>query len=410
MEALKDLNEQLGNPSTAKLYAAAKKKGIPVTRTQVNELVKGQSARQVFAKPMPEKGSQAAISKGDRWQADLIDFKQFKASNNENNKYALVVTDVFTRKTASAPLKTKAQEEVLAAFRSLVPKLGGKPSRLDTDGGEEFSGGFREAVEGMGIAVQTRSPSDTNFLAVNDRAIQTVKESMSRAMAKSGTTKWVDKLGKSTDAHNKTPHSSLMNESPEDADKQPVVQFRLMQDNARKLRQNAAQLKRRQDSLESNGAFRVRLPKQTFARGAQVKWGNEVHNVASIKLGQVVDTAGKTYQISKVLPVAKGSAPANVPKALASGSEARSAKQTEVLSKFKGPLREYLGNESKGLAAVGTFLRGRPGFEKALADLRMNRPGGMRAAVEAIDRQIQITGVGQPTVRVRPQARLRGKQ
>ena len=60
---------------------------------------------------------------------------------------------------------------------------------------------------------------------------------------------------------------------------------------------------------------------------------------------------------------------------------------------------------------MGTFLRGQPGFETKLAELRLNRPGGMRVALEAIG-GVSISGfgrAGQPTVGLR-RVRLAGKQ
>jgi hypothetical protein len=248
---------------------------------------------------------------------------------------------------------------------------------------------------------------------VNDRAIQTVKQTLFKEMGKSGTTKWVDKLPKSVESHNKTPHSSLLNEAPEDVEKTPVVQFRLQEENAEKMMGNADQLKKRQNALQSAGAFRTMLPKQSFARGFQAKWSNDVHTVASISQGYVTDTAGKRVQISKVLPVPAGSQKANVPKALAAGSQARSAKQAEELARYKGPLRQFLGEGAKGMAVVGTFLRGQPGFEERLKELRLDRPGGIRLAVQAMGSSFQVSGEGQkgqPTVKARPATRLRGKQ
>ena len=74
------------------------------------------------------------------------------------------------------------------------------------DGDEEFQGAFAENAQKEGIVLQTREPGDVNHLAVNDRAIQTVKQTLFREMGKSGTTKWVDKLPKSVQSYNKTPH------------------------------------------------------------------------------------------------------------------------------------------------------------------------------------------------------------
>ena len=298
-----------------------------------------------------------------------------------------------------------------AAFKELYGKLGGKPSRLDTDGGEEFQGAFLDSAKEEGIAVQTRSPGDVNFLAIGDRAIQSLKQTLFRRMGKESTSRWVDKIDPAVQAYNKTPHSKLMGESPSGVKDEPVVKFRLYQENAQSMKDNSDQLKKRQQALQDAGAFRHMLPKQTFARGYTPKFSNEVHNVESINLGRVKDTQGKSYDIARVLAVPKGSAPAAVPQSLAAGSEARSKKQSEELSQYKKPLQEFLKDGPKGMAAVGTFLRTQKDFEKKLTELRLNRPGGLRVAINSLG-GFQISGdrkQGQPMISVR-RIRLRGKQ
>ena len=62
------------------------------------------------------------------------------------------------------------------------------------------------------------------------------------------------------------------------------------------------------------------------------------------------------------------------------------------------------------MAAVGTFLKSRPGFETKLAELRLNRPGGLRVALEGIGKDFEVSaGRGQLTVRLK-RTRLVGKQ
>ena len=408
-DSLQKLHEELGFPSQAKLLQAAKKRGIKATAAQAKEIAGKDPTRQVFAKPFKQQGAQAATSQRDRMQADLIDFKQFSAADNNDSKYALVVTDVFTREAKTKALESKKPQEVWEAFKDLYRKLGGKPSRVDTDGGEEFQSAFLDGARRENIVVQTRSPGDTNYLAINDRAIQTVKQTLFRKMGKDSSTRWVDKIEPAVQQYNKTPHSKLQGESPEDVKDEPVVKFRLQQENAEAMKNNSDQLKRRQQSLENAGSFRHMLPKQTFQRGYTPKFSNEVHNIEEIKLGRVKDTQGRFYDIARVLPVPKGSAPAAVPQSLAAGSEARSKKQSEELNAFKRPLQEFLSDGPKGMAAVGTFLRSQKDFEKKLTELRLNRPGGLRVAIESIG-GFQISGdKGQPKVSMR-RLRLRGKQ
>ncbi len=50
------LSDRLGNPGVAKLFAAAKKANINVSRKQVTEFVGRQGQRQVFMPVQPSKG------------------------------------------------------------------------------------------------------------------------------------------------------------------------------------------------------------------------------------------------------------------------------------------------------------------------------------------------------------------
>ena len=414
MEALRELFEELNQPSAAKLLAAARKRKIlNVTAQQAKEVAQTDSTRQVFtAKAFPQKGSIPATNPRDRWQADLLSFQQYDAAQNKGSKYALIVVQVFDRQVKIADLKTKTPEDVWSAFQEIMGKFSGKPSRLDVDGAEEWGGGFAEQAQKAGISIQTRSPSDVNYLAVLDKASQTIKSNLFRALAKGGNSKWAEGLQKATNAYNQTSNSATLDEAPADVEKEKVVQFKLMQQNSEKLKTNNEQLGNRQQQLRDAGNFRVRLPKQSFQRGFKARYSNEVHEVASIDKGQVTDTKGRTFRIGQVKPVPKGSRNIDVPAELARGSVTRDRRQEEELAKFNRPLRNFLGNEAKGMAVVGTFLRQQEGFEQTLSDLRLNRPGGLRQALERMGPEFQIssTGRGQPTVKVRPATRLRGKQ
>ena len=150
------------------------------------------------------------------------------------------------------------------------------------------------------------------------------------------------------------------------------------------------------------------LGNQSFQRGFKPKFSGEVKKVDSVE-GGVVISGGKRYEIARVLPVSKDRQ-VEIPKALAQGSEARTAKQADELAAFKAPLKEFLKDGPKGMAAVGTFLKSRPGFETKLAELRLNRPGGLRVALEGIGKDFEVSaGRGQLTVRLK-RTRLVGKQ
>ena len=279
MLALRALNEELGNPSATKLLQAAKKQKLKVTKAQVAEVVKEDSTREVFAQPQPQKGAHATNDEGAIWQADLVDLKE----QGEKYKYALSVTDVFSRLTKTEPLETKAPGEVWAAFTKILDKFPKKPTKLDVDADEAFKGAFSEGAESRGIVVQQKN-SDPNAVAVSDAAIQSIKSNLFRDMAKKGSDKWSDKLEKAEKAYNSQPHESLMGEAPKDVKDSDVVRFRLLQENAEKLRSNAKQLDQRQKRLEDLGAFRPMLGNQSFQRGFKARYSSEVKKVDSVVL------------------------------------------------------------------------------------------------------------------------------
>ena len=410
MQKLRELNEELGKPSQTKLLAAAKKAGLKVSRAQVEEVVKADSTRELFKQPQAQRGSHATNDEGAQWQADLVDLKQFESAANEDKKYILSVTNVFDRRTKTASLESKKPQEVWEAFEGILRKFGSKPSKLSVDNGEEWASAFAEGAEGRGIVVQNKL-SDPNAVAISDAAVQSIKRTLFRDMAAKNSSKWVDKVDKAEKSYNKTPHENLMGEAPEDVSKQPVVRFRLMQDNAEKLRRNAKQLDQRQKRLEDLGAFRPMLGNQSFQRGFKPRFSGEVKPVDKIE-GGVVISGGQRYEIARVQPVSKDSRAVSTPSTLASGSEARTAKQASELQEFRAPLNNFLRDAPKGMAAVGTFLRGQKGFEQKLTQLRLDRAGGMRLAIQAIDPSVQISGEGkkgQPTVQVK-RRRLVGKQ
>ena len=105
MAQLKELYEELNYPSKTKLLQVAKRRGI--NTEGVDNVIKEKPVQQLFGKAPAQKGHIATTGEHDKWQADLIDFKQYSKKNNEGHNHALVVTNVFDRKTYTLPIKSK---------------------------------------------------------------------------------------------------------------------------------------------------------------------------------------------------------------------------------------------------------------------------------------------------------------
>ena len=190
-----ELFEQLDFPSKTKLKQAAKKKGI--STEGIDALYKERPVGQLFGKAPASKGAIATAGEHQKYQADIIDYKQFSKKANDGFQHALSVTNVFDRKTHVLPLKSKQPSEVLQKFNEILTKFGATPKRLDVDSGNEFTGAFLDGMRAKNIEVHVRSTkptADVNFLAVGDTAIGKIKAGVGRRMAAEKNTKWADKI------------------------------------------------------------------------------------------------------------------------------------------------------------------------------------------------------------------------
>ena len=69
------LSQELGQPGVRALQLAAKKAGIPVTKAEVEQIVKQQGEKQVFGPLQGAKGKTVSRGVDDSWQMDLADLK-----------------------------------------------------------------------------------------------------------------------------------------------------------------------------------------------------------------------------------------------------------------------------------------------------------------------------------------------
>jgi hypothetical protein len=86
-----------GRPGVARFRAVAQRAGYPIKLAEARQFVQAQETRQVFAPAPASKGHVTAARLDDKWQADLIYFKQADVKENKGMRVALLVTDVFSR-------------------------------------------------------------------------------------------------------------------------------------------------------------------------------------------------------------------------------------------------------------------------------------------------------------------------
>ena len=274
MEALRDLADDFNVRDPRKLYRLARQRDLDVTQAMAFEALKADVGRQVQAPRPRALGKSAAEGPNDRLQADLIDFSQ---NTRGKTKYGLVVMDVFTREAAVEPLQNKNAETVGRATKRAARELTGDDGNfvVTTDLGNEFATLDRELPENA--VHRTKRPEDRNAIAVVDRGIQTLKKDLATRVARKGG-QWSDHFERAAGAYNARPHETVHG-APEDVEKQPATEFRVLQDNADKFQHNKDLTERRVKAVEDAGAFRVRREElQPSVRRRAAAGGRGLHD------------------------------------------------------------------------------------------------------------------------------------
>ena len=270
-----------------------------MTFALASQALRNDVARQILAPKPRSLGKSAAEGPNNRLQADLIDFSQ---NTRSRNRYALIVSDVFTREAVTKALPDKSAQAVGQAAAEAIPELVQDESDyvVTTDEGREF---FQlEQVLPEAVVHRTKKPEDRNATAVVDRTIQTLKKDLAGEVARHGG-QWDLDLESVTEAYNARPHQTV-HAAPEDVETQRTTRFRVLQDNASKFQHNNNLTRARHRRLEEAGAFRA----PTNARRSFEPSYGPVREVGSIDSMVVRATDGSETLLKHALPVPRGSA------------------------------------------------------------------------------------------------------
>jgi len=355
MDELVQLARKLGTPGAQKLWQAARKEKIAVTKEQVRRFVATRGQKQIF-KPLPRAQGKTASEQPDfRMQMDLIDYKNNPSKGYKN---VLVLVDVFSRQAWARLLRSKEPATVAPVLASMIEALPRAPAFIFSDQGNEFTGKVNAMLEGRHIIHRMKSDkNDVNALSVCDRIVQNLKTRIAESLSEEPG-EWSDRLASAVAAYNATPHETMHGEAPEEVRGNRVVQFMTLQDNTKKLKHNQNLLESRKKSLNDAGAFRRPLGGLTaFKRGFKATWG-EVEKPEYVR-GSVVTPQGEggKVDIKRVMPVDKDSNEAQPVFNLSETERTLSKKQK--LWDLMVMLWEFLGDEEKSTAAAAQHLKGR---------------------------------------------------
>lgn len=137
----------------------------------------------LFKKPKRETGPSApsydyVYDEDIYHQADLLFLPKDKGY-----RYALVVTDVATRKSDAEPLKTKMASEVAEAFKKIYKRgILKVPARIRMDDGKEFKGKVKKLFDSMNVFVLYAKPGRHRQLAVVEATNKYLAKALLRRM------------------------------------------------------------------------------------------------------------------------------------------------------------------------------------------------------------------------------------
>ncbi len=147
------------------LLTSKKNKKTSVTTNVLDKL---------YEKPVKDKPDDKAhfphVTSNMWQQADLLFLP-----NDKGHPYALVVTDVGSKKVDAVALKSKTTEEVLQGFQTIYKrKILGIPKQLTCDEGTEFHGVTKSGLLKMGIHINYGKAGRHRQTALVERKNQTI--------------------------------------------------------------------------------------------------------------------------------------------------------------------------------------------------------------------------------------------
>lgn len=307
IESLRALSEQYEARSAQKLLAVARRNNVPATLEDAQAAVAPDVGRQLFAPKPRSLGKSAAEGPGERLQADLIDLANNAGASRGEHKYALVVSDVWSRQAWTAPLRYKDAVTVNPAMRHIMTEVPGKGANavLTTDQGNEWKGLESGYALPKGTVHREKEVQDRNAIAVVDRTIQTLKKDLAAKVARTGEG-WAKQLASTTEAYNERPNAAVHG-APADAQEDTPQGFFVSQDNATKFVHNRALTIHRKEALQEAGAFRA--PVYGESRSFRPAYENAPQVLGKITpgAGYATNTTGKKTLFKYALPVPRGS-------------------------------------------------------------------------------------------------------
>jgi len=342
MDQIEQIYRDYGYPGAARLYVIAKSKGITVKLAEVKAFVADQMVSQLHK--APKKVAETIITvdgKDTEFQVDLLDYSAYSRSNG-GKSWILVLKNIWDRRAAAVPCKTKSPTDVLLALQQAIKDLGAEPVQIVSDSGSEWKGVVKTWLNERGIFHRTVEVGDHNSLGIIDNFAKFIKNSLGRHFTHSQKTEWISYLPTLIKNYNDTPHSSLKSKgepamSPDEAANKETDVRNLWVE-----KKMQSEKKKRPSGLYVLDHVRVLKRKEVFDRGYEVRFSKEVYTIEKVDGLWYELSNGKRYREGSLQKV-------NAPKTEAA-SDLEERKEPEVKdvqreAKFEHRTDRLLGTE-----------------------------------------------------------------
>lgn len=302
MEQLRRLDRELYSPGVDKLFIAARRRGIDVTKEQVQAFAATRHAIEPLKLPQRFLGKSAAEGPNARWQVDLAEMPVALGK-----RFFILAVDVFTRMAYTQATANKSGPEIVRAFRAILARANARPGILTTDAGMEFRATFDAMCNEEGIIHRTKRVGDANAIAVVDRAMSSIKLDLRKGrQLQRG--QWPTLLPGVTRAYNERYHSTV-HDAPKDVATNPDVHFMVLQDNAEKLKHNNDLEEKRAMRVAAAGWYRPMKPlgNRYKRRIGELRYDQAV-KLHGMRAGVLFDARGREELLKQVLPVRRPNA------------------------------------------------------------------------------------------------------
>ena len=292
--------ENFNFPSADKLYKLMKKDNYDITKKEIISYLSKKQEVQQFKETKSSKKKQGHIiahSPNASWQIDIFVLQKYYKQNH-NYKYILACVDIFTRKAYSIPMKLKDNSNVNKALKELFKQADTTPYIITSDSDTSFTSKETQKLFNQNEIVHNTVPvGDHHSLGIIDRFARTLKTILHKRFIKYDSLNWVDILPKIVENYNNSPHSSIDDIKPNEANN-PENIARIIDINLKKQEDKSTY----KNEFKEGDKVRIKIF-SPLSKKSEGQYSDEIYIVKEVNGKSITLTNGQVKKYDMLLKV-----------------------------------------------------------------------------------------------------------